>query len=269
MSTRSIYKKFCFVLILMGLILCGGRCAYAHISELTKAIDELKISPTIENLERLVCLFEEDVEYHQSRGEIVEAKRSKAMAVSVKVELAMREYNKLTEESYEKIITLLKLESDLWNDVKDIERTTDSLMFIKQCQIRLLSNRISIMLLKAQKNPTMENWKVISELSREESVLYNEIGDEKRAKHLLLQASEFKAVGAFYRARENSTIENWTETAKLYGETFKACIKDSDLIFARECIKRVSYADKMIVSLGGTPVGPPTNYEYVILTNDL
>ncbi len=269
MCTRSVYKKFCFVLILIGLILCGERSIYAHINELTEAINASEKNPTIESLERLVCLFEEDVEYHQARGEIMEAKRSKAMAISAKVELAIRTHNELTEENYEEIITLLKLESDLWNDVKDAERAADSLMFMKRCQLKLLSIRITNMLLKAQENPIIENWEVISELSREEFVLYNEIGEKKRAKYSLLRASEFKAIGAFYRARENSTIENWTETAKLYGETFKVCMRAGDLMFARECMRRVAYSDKMIISLGGIPVGPPTNYEYAILTNGL
>ncbi len=254
MCTESVYKKFCFVLILMALTLCSGRFVYAHSDELIKAVADSSKNPTIENLERLVCLFEEDVEYHQSKGEIMEAYKSKAMVYSIKAEIIIESYFNPTEEEYEEIIDLLQSEIELWKEIEDYEGLKNCLISMKQYEIRLCSLKKDNALLRAQENPTIENWKIVSQLSVEESFLYFEIGDVKLAEYCLAQSIHFKAIKYLYRAEKNSTIENWTKAAKLFNEAARIYCKIGVKTVAKACAQELPYVNKMIKSLGGTPV---------------
>ena len=225
MCTKNIYKKFCLMLILMGLILCNGKCVYAHSDELIKAVEESSKNPTIESLERLVCLFEEDVKYHQSRGETMEEYKSKAMALSIKSRIAIESYLNPTEKECKEIIDLLQSEIELWKEMEDYESLKDSLINMKQYEIRLCSLRVDNALLRAKENPTPENWKTVSQLSKEESLLYCAIGDIKLAKYCLAQSIHFKAIKYLHKAEKNSTIENWTKAAKFFNEATRIYYK--------------------------------------------
>ncbi len=258
MNIRNIYKKFCVVMILIGLILCSERCVYAHNDELIKAIATSGQNPTIENLEYLVYLFEEDTKYHRSRGEFIEANRSNALSVSIKAKIAIESHVNPTEEDYKEIIDLLQLETELWDNLGDIERATDSFMNMRQYQAKLGKLRLENSLLKVQLNSTAENWEIVSKLSNEQSILYNEIGDTKKAKYFLAQSSQAKATAAFFRAKNNSTIENWTETAMLYGEAFSMYYSIGSLSSASLCINEFANAVNMVMQLGGRPIVPPT-----------
>lgn len=253
MCIESICKKICFMLVLVGLILCSGKCVYAHSDELIEAIAASSKDPTIENLEHLVCLFEKDVEYHQSRGENIEANKSKAMVFSIKANIAIESQVNPTEEVYEKIISLLRSETELWRNIKDYASLKNSLIRMKQCEVILCSLRADNAILRAQESPTIENLEMASKLSKEESLLYYEIGDTKLAEYCLAQSIYFKAIKYLYRAKENSTIENWTKTAKLFNEAVRIYCKIGITTVAKVCAQELPYVNRMIKSFGGTP----------------
>ncbi len=256
MNIKRIYTRFCCVLIFIMIILLNGKCVYAHNAELMEAIATSIQNPTLENLEYLLHLFEYDMEYHCSKSEIMEANRSEAMVIALKAKIAIESHVNPTEEDYKEIIKLLQLETELWSSLGDYEKLKVSLINMKQCEAKLYSLKAENALLKAQEDPTIENWEVVSQLSKELSLLYFEVGDNKMEKYCLAQALQFKAVAYFVRARENPTIKNWTEAATLYGEAFKIYWSNGFLMHARRCFMELVGIDMTIMILGGAPVSP-------------
>ena len=263
MNIGNIYKKLCTIMILVGLILCSGQCVYAHSDELIEAIATFGQNQTIENLEYLAYLFEEDTQYHSSRGDYIEANRSNALYVSIKAKIAIKSHVNPTEEDYKKIIKLLQLETELWNNLGDNERAIDSLTSMRQYQAKLGELRLSNALLRIQLNSVAENWEIASKLSKEQSILYNIAGDINKSKYFLAKSRQSKATAAFFRAKNNSTVENWTKTAMLYGEASSIYCKIGSLSSASLCINEFIYASNMVIKLGGRPIIPPTELVYL------
>ena len=256
MNIKRISIKFCCILIFMIIILFSGRFVYAHNAELIEAIATSTQNPTLENLQYLLYLFECDVEAHCSKREIMEANRSEAMVVALKAKIALESNVNPTEKDYKEIIELLRLETELWSNLGEDERLKISLMNMMQCEVKLYSLKTENALLKAKEEPTLENWEVVSQLSKELSLLYFEVGDNKMEKYCLAQAFQFKAVAYFGRAVENPTLENWTEAAIFYGKAFKMYWSNGCLMHARRCFMELAGIDMTIMILGGAPVSP-------------
>ncbi len=257
MYIKNVYKKICLVLILVGMFFYGGMCVYAHNSELMRVLEVSIKSPTKENIKYLIYLLEEDVKYHEAKGETLEAKKSKALVALMSSEIMIQSHDELTEEKIEEIIDCIQLAVDLLEDMEGTKEGESSHMILLRNKMRLAAFRSEGALLRARKNPTAENWEVVSKLSKEESALYNDLGFISMFKYLMARTKEFEATGAFFKARENFTIENWTETAMLYKQAFEMYNKCGKVTFAVNCVKIIVYANNMISDLGGSPIELP------------
>lgn len=254
MCIKNVYKKICFVLILIGMFFCGGICAYAHNSELMRVLEVSMKSPTVENIKYLVHLLKEDAKYHESKGEILEAKQSRALALLMNSEIMIQVYDELTEEKIDEMIECIQLAIDLLEDMKEDE---GSRIILQRSKAKLAVFKSEGALYRARKNPTAENWEIVSKLSIEEAALYNDLGFISMSECLMARAKEFEATGAFFKAVENSTIENWTETAILYKQAFEMYNKCGKVKSAVDSVKGIVYANKIIIKLGGTPIELP------------
>lgn len=77
MCNGNIYKKFCAIIISLGVILSVEQYSYAHSPELEAAERAAKENLTIEILERLCILYQQDVEHHEANGEYDKAKNQR------------------------------------------------------------------------------------------------------------------------------------------------------------------------------------------------
>ena len=214
MYTIDIYKKIFSLLILIGLILCDGMCVYAHSNELMKAIDTSSKKPTVENLGRLVHLLEEDVIYHESRGETIEAKKSKAMAASIRVAIVVELRGDEIEENPEELIDLMESAFDLWEDVRQAEGSKDDLMSIKYFMSTLGSIRIKNALLEVNRNPTIENYKRMICLLEDDIKRLESRGKNVEAKRLKAMVALSKLTVAM-EGNSNPTEKNFKKIIRL------------------------------------------------------
>ncbi len=84
MRNRNTYKKFCTIMIALGLVFSGGQLAYAHSQELKEAEAVVASKPTIENLIYIHDLYRQDAQIHHSNHELEEAHSSNILANQIK-----------------------------------------------------------------------------------------------------------------------------------------------------------------------------------------
>lgn len=87
MCNGKFYKRFCAIAVSLGVVLSVGQYSYAHSPELLSAEADAKVNPTMTTLGRLCDLYEKDVEYHNSRKEYDEAKKSEDDLLSTRKKL--------------------------------------------------------------------------------------------------------------------------------------------------------------------------------------
>lgn len=213
MCNKNLYKRFCAIIISLGVVLSVGQYAYAHNPKLIEAEYMATQNPTIETLGCLCALYKQDVEYHKANEEYAEAQKSEAGVLWAKSkQLEIIANNDDTPENWENV-------AQSWADTADLYEAAGNTDDVATARINAIDARNNARQARyVTNNNASENCKNEGSCSGTDAALSRGAGvSEDEAQELWEEATK-----ANDEARKDRTPESWKKAENCWDETAAA-----------------------------------------------